>query len=68
MDLPEPPAPASSMTRAPVNGLKLMLAMLVVFVLLVIYGQWEVSRRPITVKATIIPAPDVSPSPAPNHD
>jgi hypothetical protein len=55
-------------TRAPKSGLKLMLAILGVFVLLAAYGQWEVFRRPATVKATIIPAPNVSPSPSPKHN
>jgi hypothetical protein len=45
-----------------------MLAILVVFVLLAGYGRWEVSRRPTTVKTTIISAPDVSPSPSPEHE
>jgi hypothetical protein len=68
MDLPGPSARSPSATRAPKSGLKLMLAILVVFVLLAGYGQWEVFRRPATVKATIISAPDASPSPSPPHD
>ena len=65
MDLPEPPARAPGATRAPVSGVKLMLAILAVFALLAGYGQWEFFRRPLTEKATIIPAPNVSPSPSP---
>ena len=66
MDLPEaPPAHSPGASRAPVSGLKLMLAILAVFVLLVGYGQWEFFQRPITEKATIIPTPNVSPSPSP---
>ena len=65
MDLPEPPAHSPGVTRAPVSGLKLMLAILAVFVLLVGYGQWEFFRQPMTEKATIIPTPNVLPSPSP---
>jgi hypothetical protein len=68
MDLPRPSTRSPGATRAPKSGLKLILAILVVFVLLAGYGQWEVSRRPTTVKATIIPAPDVSLSPSPKHE
>ena len=68
MDVPEPPARPPGATRAPVSGLKLMLAILAVFALLVGYGQWEVLRRPTIEKATIIPAPNVTPSPSPNNN
>ena len=67
MDLPGPSARSPGVTRAPKSGLKLMLAILGVFVLLAGYGQWELFRRPATVKATIIPAPNVSPAPSPKH-
>ena len=67
MDLPEPPALSPGDTRAPVSGLKLMLLILAVFALLAGYGQWELNRRPLTEKATIIPTPDVSPSPSPTQ-
>jgi hypothetical protein len=39
MDLPGPPARAPGATRAPASGLKLMLAILVVFALLAGYGK-----------------------------
>lgn len=68
MDLPGPPAPSPGATRAPISGLKLMLLILVVFVLLAGYGQWERFRRPTVEKATIILVPNVSPSPSPNHN
>ncbi len=64
MDLPgHNRAPGRS--RAPASGLKLMLAVLLVFALLAAYGQWEHYRRPALIKATIIPAPNVSPAPSP---
>ena len=68
MDLPGPPARAPGATRAPASGLKLMLAILVVFALLAGYGKWEYFRRSQIETVTIIPAPNVSPSPTPNDD
>jgi hypothetical protein len=69
MDLPRPPARSpGAATGAPASGLKLMLIILVVFALLAAYGQWERFRRPQTETATIVPAPNVSPSPSPNND
>ena len=65
MNLPTTPTRPSA-TRAPTSGLKLMLAILVVFALLALYGQWEHFRRPRIETAKIIPAPTVSPSPLPN--
>jgi hypothetical protein len=68
MDLPGPPARAPGTTRAPASGLKLMLAILVIFALLAGYGKWEHFRRSRIEKVTIIPAPNVSPSSTPNDD
>ncbi|MEO6971330.1 MAG: hypothetical protein ABI217_10590 [Chthoniobacterales bacterium] len=68
MDLPGPPDRPPGETRAPRSGLKLMLAILIVFALLAVYGQWQRLRRPTTEKAAIILAPNVSPSPSPNHN
>jgi hypothetical protein len=68
MDLPGPPTRAPGATRAPASGLKLMLAILVVFALLAGYGKWEHFRRSQIETVTIIPAPNVSPSPTPNDD
>ena len=68
MDLPGPTARPPAETRAPISGLKLMLAILIVFALLAGYGQWQRLRRPITEKATITLAPNVSPSSSPNHN
>jgi hypothetical protein len=67
MDVPGPPAPSAHSTRAPASGLKLMIAILIVFGLLAGYGQRERSRRPKTETATIIPAPNVSPLPSPDR-
>lgn len=44
MDLPPPPNHPRA-TRAPINGLKLMLAVLMTFALLAGYGQWQHLRR-----------------------
>ncbi|MEO8438913.1 MAG: hypothetical protein ABI540_01705 [Spartobacteria bacterium] len=68
MELPAPPARSSGSSRAPGGGVKLMLALLVVFALLAIYGQWEKFRRPQTETATIATTPNVSPSPSPNDN
>ena len=68
MDLPRPPARAPGATRAPASGMKLMLAILIVFALLAGYGKWEHVRRSKIETVTIIPAPNVSPSPTPNDD
>ncbi len=68
MDFSGPPPPSPGATRAPKSGLKLMLAILVVFALLAIYGQWEHLRRRQVETVTIVPAPNVSPSPSPNDD
>ena len=68
MDLPGRPTRAPGATRAPASGLKLMLAILVVFALLAGYGKWEHSRRSQIETVTIIPVPNVSPSPTPNDD
>jgi hypothetical protein len=57
MDLPQPPNRPRA-TRAPINGLKLMLAVLVIFALLASYGQWEHFRRSEAISATISPAPN----------
>jgi len=65
MDLSEPPARSPGETRAPVSGLKLMVLILAVFAFIAGYGLWEINRRPLTEKATIIPITDFSPSPSP---
>jgi hypothetical protein len=68
MDLPGPPARPPGATRAPASGLKVMLAILIVFALLAGYGGWEHFRRPKIETVTIVPAPNVSASPAPNEN
>jgi hypothetical protein len=67
MDLPEPPERSPGETRAPVSGLKLMLLILVVLAITAGYGLREVKRRPLTEKATIIPAASISPSASPTQ-
>jgi hypothetical protein len=67
MDSSEPGARSPGATAAPAGGLKLMLAILVVFALLAVYGQWEHFRRPQTETVTIHPLPNESPSPSPNE-
>ncbi len=48
--------------RAPAGGLKLMLGIALLFAIVAIYGQWQHLRRSKTIRATIIPAPVVSPA------
>jgi hypothetical protein len=43
-----------------------MIAIVVVFALLAVYGEWEHLRRPETITATIKSAPVESASPLPN--
>ncbi|MGH8093644.1 MAG: hypothetical protein ACREIF_09255 [Chthoniobacterales bacterium] len=62
MDLPGPPTHSAGATRAPASGLKHMLAILVVFALLAVYGQSEHFRRARTETATVVPALDLSPN------
>jgi hypothetical protein len=57
MDLPQPPNRPRA-TRAPTNGLKLMLAVLIIFALLAGYGQWQHFRRPEVITGTVSPAPN----------
>ena len=52
--------------RAPANGLKLMAIILLIFFAAALYGQWQRQQRPAEVKATIVPAPAVSPAASPN--
>ncbi|HEY3600693.1 MAG TPA: hypothetical protein VGK72_01925 [Chthoniobacterales bacterium] len=52
MDLPQPPHRPRA-TRAPTNGLKLMLAALIIFALLAGYGQWEHFRRSEVITGTV---------------
>ncbi|CAN5551411.1 hypothetical protein BH20VER3_BH20VER3_16750 [soil metagenome] len=64
MNMPGPLPRAAGASRAPLGGLKLMLAILVVFALLAVYGAWEHARRAKTETARILPAPNVSPAPS----
>jgi hypothetical protein len=45
-----------------------MLVILVVFAALAIFGQWERARRAEYEKATIVPAPALSPSKSPSPE
>ena len=51
---------------APANGLKLMLAIAIVFGL-VAYGQLQHFHHTNAETVTIVPAPDVSRAPLPNN-
>jgi hypothetical protein len=61
----EKSAPIAS--RAPGSGLKLMLAILVVFAIVAGYGQWKRSGRSKVITTTIVAAPDESPEPSPKE-
>ncbi|HEV8422050.1 MAG TPA: hypothetical protein VGQ40_01805 [Chthoniobacterales bacterium] len=61
----EKSAPLTS--RAPGSGLKLMLAIVVVFALLAGYGQWKRGQQSKVITATIIPAPNESSMPSPRE-
>jgi hypothetical protein len=63
MDVPDSPLPSPGPERAPVNGLKLMLAVVLGFALVALYGQWQHFRRAKIESVTILPASDVSSSP-----
>ena len=52
---------------APANGLKLMLAIAIVFGLVAVYGQLQHFHHANTETATIVPAPNVSRAPLPNN-
>ncbi len=52
---------------APANGLKLMLAIAIVFGLVAVYGQLQHFHHANTETAAIVPAPDVSRAPLPNN-
>jgi hypothetical protein len=67
MDLPGQPFRSPGTSRAPGSGLKLMLAILILFALLAGYGQWERFRRPKVETVTIVPVPNVPPAPSPNQ-
>ena len=51
---------------APANGLKLMLVIAFVFALGALYGQWQHLQRGKVETATVVAAPNVSPSASPN--
>jgi len=68
MDLPSPPVRSPATTRAPESGLKLMFAIVIVFLCLATYGQWRHFQRPKAENATVLPAPQASPAVSPNDD
>ncbi len=53
-------------SRAPANGLKLIVFVVGLFALVAIYGQWQHFHRALTEKAVVISAPAASPSTSPN--
>jgi hypothetical protein len=53
---------------APANGLKLMLAIAIVFGLVPVYGQLLHFLHTNAETVTIVPAPDVSRAPLPNNN
>jgi hypothetical protein len=67
MDLPDASASPPSPDRAPANGLKLMLVIVLAFALVAIYGQWQHFRRAKVESVTILPAPNVWSTPPPNE-
>ncbi len=67
MDLPGPHSRSSGASRAPLGGLKLMLAILIVFALLAAYGAWQHHRRPQTETYRILPASGVPASDGADH-
>jgi hypothetical protein len=64
MDRSDSPSPGPD--RAPANGLKLMLVIVVAFALAAFDGQWQHSRRAKVESVTILPELNVSPTPLPN--
>jgi heme/copper-type cytochrome/quinol oxidase subunit 3 len=52
---------------APANGLKLMLAIAIVFGLVAVYGQLQHFHHTNAETVTIVPAPNVSRAPLPNN-
>src|SRR5215469_12714406 len=54
-------------SRAPGSGLKLMLAILVVFAFLAGYGQWKRSQQLTAVTTDVVPAPNEPAIPSSNR-
>jgi len=67
MDLPGPPNHPPIPTPAPGSGLKWMLAILLVFAALAVFGQWERSRRSQIEKTSVLPPAEASSSPSPEE-
>lgn len=53
--------------RLPAAAFKLMLAIVVVFALAALYGQWQHGRRPAVESARILGRAAISPTPSPNE-
>ncbi len=51
-------------SRAPGNGLKLMLAIVILFAALAAYGEWEALHRSESITATIQSSPNDSAAPS----
>jgi hypothetical protein len=67
MDLPDSLSASPEAARPPTNGLKLMLAIVLGFALVAMYGQWRDFRRPKLESARILPDIEGSPSPLPSQ-
>ena len=67
MDLSDSSPPPPHPPRAPANGLKLMLVIVLAFTLVALYGQWQHFRRAEVESVTVLPTPNVSPTPSPNE-
>ena len=52
---------------APANGLKLMLAIAIVFGVVAVYGQLQHFHHTNAETVTIVPTPNVSRAPLPNN-
>jgi ABC-type nitrate/sulfonate/bicarbonate transport system permease component len=57
----------SPSARAPVNGMKMMLLILLAFAVVAIYAQWQHAQRAKIINARILPSPNESASPSPNE-
>jgi hypothetical protein len=67
MDLSDSPPPSPGPPRAPANGLKLKQVIVLAFALVAVYGQWQHFRRAEVESVTVLPTPNVSPTPSPNE-
>jgi hypothetical protein len=57
----------SPSARAPVNGVKMMMLILLAFAAVAVYAQWQHAQRAKIISTRIAPAPNESVSPSPNE-